>query len=388
MFRRYIIFILLLVFLSLPNFLQAQGETDYGVIAEDVFEPTSLENPREEFYRGEVVEILEERQDDLGLELSQSYFQKLRVVFREGPREGEEAIIDYGSLSEGRKLPVGKKVIVVVPQNVEPFIFDSYRLSAVGGVAVLFVFLVVLVAGWRGFASLVGLVVSVLVVVLYMVPKIMAGESALVVSLVAALFISLVSVYLAHGFNRRTTVAVASILITVALAIGLAQLFVYWTSLNGLGSEEAFHLQTSPVAYINLRGLLLGGIIIGALGVLDDVTTAQAAAVEEIWRANPRLTRRELYKRSNSVGKEHITSMINTLALAYVGASLPALLLFTVYQRPWWVVANTEQISEEIIRTLVGSTALMLAVPITTLLAVYWLPRKVKVEVAESVDKV
>ena len=119
-------------------------------------------------------------------------------------------------------------------------------------------------------------------------------------------------------------------------------------------------------------------MIIGALGVLDDITTSQAAAVDEIRKANPALSRRELYKRGASVGKEHITSLINTLALAYVGASFPALLLFTVYERPWWVVANTEAIAEEVVRTLVGSVALMLAVPVTTWLAVYMFTRTAK----------
>lgn len=369
-------FFALALFLSSPLFVQAQENnfTELEVIPENIEDPMKGGPLKEDFYKGEVVEIVEEEEVDLGLGENKSLHQKVKVIFREGPKEGEEVLIDYGSLSEAKRLSANDGVIIVVPQNVQAYIFDKYRLPALGGALVLFAVLSIVFAGWRGFTSLLGLGATVAVLMWYAIPQIIAGKNPLFVSFVSALFIAVVSVYLSHGFKKRTSVAVVSILITVLFAIGLAQFFVNWSGLSGLGSEEAFHLQTSPISFVNLKGLLLGGIIIGALGVLDDVTTAQAAAVEEIWRANPKLTRRELYKRSSSVGKEHITSMINTLAIAYIGASFPALLLFIVYQRPWWVVANTEQISEEVIRTLVGSIALMLAVPITTLIAVYVLP--------------
>ncbi len=181
--------------------------------------------------------------------------------------------------------------------------------------------------------------------------------------------IATVSIYVAHGFNRRTSVAVGGTLISICIAIGTSLLFVWMGKLFGVGAEETLYLQTAGIGNINLQGLLLGGIIIGALGVLDDITTAQSAAVAEIADANPSLTSGELLKRGLSVGKEHITSLVNTLVLAYAGASFPALLLFVVYERPWWVVANTELIAEEIVRTLVGSIALMCAVPITTAIA-------------------
>jgi uncharacterized membrane protein len=118
---------------------------------------------------------------------------------------------------------------------------------------------------------------------------------------------------------------------------------------------------------VNLRGLLLGGIVIGALGVLDDITTTQTAAINEIKRANPRMTRAQLYRSGLSIGREHIASLVNTLALAYAGASLPLLLLFwSDANAPWWVILNSESLVEEIVRTLVGSMTLTLAVPIST----------------------
>ena len=332
---------------------------------------------QESFAKGEVLEILGERQDDIGLNGTQPIFQTVKVRYLEGDRKGEEVEIDYGVLSEEQKLSVGQTVVIVDPNTGtnRSYIFDSYRLPKLYLLLGVFLALGIIFAGWRGLSSIFGLGVSVLVLALFVVPQIIAGHNPLLISFLGALVIGTVSIYLAHGFSRRTTVAVVSTLISIIIAIGLAVFSVWFLKLTGSGSEEAYYLQSAPITNINIKGLLLGGIIIGALGVLDDITTAQAAAVDEIWKANPKLTRRELFRRSMSVGREHITSLVNTLALAYVGASLPALLLFTVYQRPFWVVANTETIIEEVVRTLVGSIALMVAVPITTLLAAYVIPR-------------
>jgi uncharacterized membrane protein len=143
-----------------------------------------------------------------------------------------------------------------------------------------------------------------------------------------------------------------------------------------MGSEEAFYLQFAPGASINLRGLLLGGIIIGVMGILDDITTAQTAVVEQIYHANPTLSARELYQRGSIVGREHILSLVNTLVLAYTGASLPLILLFKIYERPAWVTLNSEIIMEEIIRMLVGSITLIIAVPITTFIAAEYYSKK------------
>jgi uncharacterized membrane protein len=331
----------------------------------------------EEFYRGEVVEIIDERQEEFGPGGSRPIVQTFIIRLLSGPDTGRELEIEYGAITEEQKLQVGQKVVVVNPGAAFEnrfYLFDVYRLTAIFLILGLFIALVVLAAGWRGIASVAGLGVSILVLALFVVPQIIAGRNPLVISLIGSFVIGTLSIYLAHGFSRRTSVAVVSTLTTIVLAIGLAVAFVSFVQLTGSGSDEAFFLQSAPVEHINLRGLLLGGIIIGALGVLDDITTGQAAAVDEIWKANPKLSRRELFARAFSVGREHIIALVNTLALAYVGASLPALLLFTVYQRPWWVVANTETIAEEVIRTLVGSVALMAAVPITTLLAAYFLP--------------
>ncbi len=333
------------------------------------------------FYKGRVIQVLSEKtEDNLGIAQASAWTQMVRIEVLDGPSKNKEVELQYGGLSADKKLVEGEKLVLVAPNGVDDpkqfYVFERYRLGSLYLIAGLFVLVTIFFARWKGLTSLLGLGVSVGVLGFYIVPKILAGQNPLVVTIIGSFIIATTALYLAHGFNKRTTVALGSTLITILIAIALSTSFVHLTNLTGIGSEEAFYLQTSPIQGINLKGLLLGGIIIGALGVLDDITTGQAAAVDEIFKANPAMTRRELISRSLSVGREHITSLVNTLALAYAGASFPTLLLFIIYHRPFWVVLNTESISEEVVRTLVGSIALMCAVPITTALAAYFLTGK------------
>ena len=219
--------------------------------------------------------------------------------------------------------------------------------------------------------ALVGLAITIFIIATYVIPQISKGGNPFLISFIGTIAIASTSLFLAHGFKKRTGIAFVSILITIGIAMLLAYTFVSIAHLYGLGSEEAFFLQSAPAGLFNLRGLLLGGMIIGVLGVLDDIATAQAAVVHELYLANPSFGFRELYRRGSSVGKEHITSLVNTLVLVYTGASFPLLLLFTIYDTPLWVTANSEIIVEEIVRMLVGSISLIFAVPITTALAAY-----------------
>ncbi len=332
------------------------------------------------YLRGRVLQILEEREQDVIAE--NQFVQIVRVRLRGVPADAAEVRAEFSDVASdpARRLKPGDGVVVAAADEeggTAYYVVDRYRMPALGLAVGLFFALAVLLSRGRGITAILGLGITALVLARFIVPAIVGGGNPLVVSLVGALVIAFASIYLAHGFSLRTSIAVGSTLVTLIIASVLAIVFVGLANLFGLGSEEAFYLQLAPVEQLNLRGLLLGGIILGALGVLDDITTAQAAAVDELRKANPALSVQELYRRGLSVGTEHITSLVNTLFLAYAGASLPLFILFTIYnETPVWVALNSEFVAEEIVRTLVGSVALILAVPITTVAAAIILSRR------------
>lgn len=308
--------------------------------------------------------------------------QQVRIRITRGSEEGKTVTVpNYFAGSEQTKLKVGETVIVNKTHGLRAdnyYVADRYRLTPTIIVTLFFFALVIFFARWKGITAILGLIFSLLVLLRLVVPQILGGTDPLLISLAGAVLIAVISLYLAHGWNRRTSIALVSTLVTLAIAVAVALLFVWASKLYGVGSEEAFYLQLAPIGQIDLRGLLLGGIIIGALGVLDDITTAQVAAVAEIHRANDKLEFWDLYQRGITVGREHIVSLVNTLVLAYVGASFPLLLLFALNTetQPIWVTLNTELVMEEVIRTLVGSIALVFAVPIATFLTTYALKKR------------
>ena len=214
-----------------------------------------------------------------------------------------------------------------------------------------------------------------LVIFKLLIPLIMQGWSPVLVSIMTSALIIPVTFYLSHGLNKKTSVAVVSTLISLVITGVLVLIFTETTKLTGFASEEAGFLQVQMGGEINIKGLLLAGMIIGTLGILDDVTINQAAIVEKLKEANKEMGFGELYKKAMSVGQDHISSMVNTLVLVYTGASLPLLLLFVDSSRSFGEVLNNEIVADEIVRTLVGSVGLMLAVPITTFLAAKWMKR-------------
>ncbi len=335
---------------------------------------------KEEFQTGQVIDATQTQQEADG---ETSIVQKLTIRLTSGPDAGKSISVENDAISDREDLLYKKGEMLVVDTltradgSVEYMAKERYRLPGMGWALLLFLGLTVVLGGLRGISSILGLVVSILLLAKLIIPLIIAGYSPLLVSIVGSCLIATSSLYLAHGFNRRTSVALLSTLLTLVLAIVVALLFVSLGRLFGMGSEQTLYLQLGQFSHLNFRGLLLGGIIIGCLGVLDDVTTAQTASVDEISKANPTLTRHALFRSGMSVGREHIASLINTLALAYVGASLPLLLLFsTDTDSPLWVILNGEAIAEEVIRTLVGSATLLLAVPISTWFAALLLKTK------------
>lgn len=370
--------VLVIMLMSVVLFLfvssaQAAAPTQIAASASDNV------SAHESYYRGQVLSVKDNRIVD---EFGDVLRQELIARITSGPEKNLELSLVYeipGSSYADRALKVGDRVVIVkseAQEGVEYYITEVNRLWAIYVLIGLFALLAVALAGRRGALAFIGLAVTVAIIAYYLVPNISSGKSPVLVSLMGAILIASSSLFIAHGRNFRTLCAFVGIIITTALALGLSHFAVSLAHLTGFGTEEAFYLQFASLGSINIRGLLLGGMIIGALGVLDDVTTAQAAAVYELKLANPKFGVAELYKRGSAIGREHIISLVNTLVLAYTGASFPLLLLFSVSTVPFWVTLNTEFVAEEVVRTLVGSIALILAVPITTALAAAWFSRE------------
>lgn len=256
---------------------------------------------------------------------------------------------------------------------------DFARTPQLAQLFILFLLAVVLVTGGRGLRSLLGLLSSFGVIFALVLPQIIAGSNPILVIMVAACLILFFSYYLTHGVDSKTTLAVIGTSISLVLTTILAYLYTQLTNLSGYGSEEATFLLTE-LPNTNMQSLLLAGMIIATLGVLDDITISQASVVYELKRANRRLGVYELFSRAMRVGQDHIASVVNTLVLVYTGTALPLLLLFTDGAIPTFSLLNYEAVAEEIVRTLVGSIGLVVAVPITTIVAAYWYGTTIKGE--------
>jgi uncharacterized membrane protein len=320
-----------------------------------------------------VIEVLEEGTVDLGGGSSQPY-QRLLVRVESGSLAGQEVTVEEGTvnlISQERLFHVGDRVYLertVGPDGDRFYVSDYVRTGPLLWIGVLFVGLVVLVGRGKGTRSIVGTLFSLGVIFAFILPLILAGRDPVGVSIAGSVVLLAVSTYLVYGWNPKAHAAVVGMMVSLVLTGVLAWLFVGWSRLTGL-SEEAGFLVMALGPNINLQGLVLGGIIIGSLGVLDDICVGQASAVFELVNANRDLSWHELFRSSLNIGRDHIAAMVNTLLLAYVGASMPLMLAFTIYQEPLWRRINREPIAEEIVRTLVGSVGLILAVPITGLIA-------------------
>ena len=336
--------------------------------------------PPDEYYRAKVIRVVE-KGDSQALGIS-NIVEQVRILILSGREKGIEVTAQNTILSndEGGFPLKARDVVVGVKSygidGVSYAVTDHFRLIPLFGIFLFFVALVALFGRLRGVMSVVGLLVSIVIITGFIVPQIAAGRDPVLISIIGSVGILLISMYLAHGFCVQTTVSLASTIVTLGVSALLASRFVQAGKFFGSGTEDALYLQLST-GTINLQGLLLGGIIIGTLGVLDDITTVQTATIAELKRANRAFSFADLYRRGIVIGREHIASLVNTLALAYTGASLPLLLLFTLQNnQPLWMVFNSEMITEEILRTLVGSVALILAVPISTIAAAVFFSRR------------
>jgi uncharacterized membrane protein len=321
-----------------------------------------------------VIEVLEEGVVDSGFAGDQRY-QRLLLRVLTGSLADKEVVVEEGAVNivgQERLFRPGDRVYLeraIGPQGDRLYITDYVRTGSLFWIALFFVGLVVLVGRGRGLRALAGTLFSVLVILTFILPQIRAGRDPVTVCVLGSILLLTVSTYLVYGWKPKAHAALAGMALSLVLTAFLAWLFVGWSRLSGFGSEEGAYLLMELGPGVSLRGLVLGGIIIGSLGVLDDICIGQASAIFELVNANRDLGWRDLFHRSLNIGRDHIASLVNTLLLAYVGASMPLMMVFTIYQEPLLRRLNREPVAEEIVRTLVGSMGLILAVPITSVIA-------------------
>ena len=358
MVMKKLFFILLLVLL--PNLSLAQE----GSLVQD----------KTEVVKAEVVEVLSQTEGNIPGTDVENVSQTISVKILEGGQNGKIVTFenDYILLEKGDKFFLFHSIDGLDGREMYS-VRDVDRRYVIMFFVALFIAVVLFFSGKQGVRSLIGLAGSFLVILYVLIPSILKGYPPMLTSVVVATIILFFAIYFTHGFNRVSTVAFSGTVLAVILTGILAYIGVTLARLTGFATEEAFYLNVNTKGALDFTGLLLGGIMIGVLGVLDDIAVTQAAVVRELYNSAAHLTPTEVYKKAIGVGKEHVGALVNTLALAYTGASLPLLLFFSTTDSSVSNIINQEIFATEIIRTVVGSIGLILTVPITTFLAVYFL---------------
>ncbi len=336
-------------------------------------------------FKAEVVQILQvaEKNREDGTKFKQ---QNVKLIGLDGDWKGKEII--YNGISEVEVnnisfYQIGDNVYVdafIDESGVASFyIVDFVRSGYIYLLFIIFLIAILVVGRTKGLMAVLGLFLSFVVIIKFILPQILSGRDPFLISLVGGLTILTLIIYLTEGFSRKSHLAIASVLVSLCVTLGLSVLFTKLTKLSGLSQEEAMFLVGAGKATINFQGLMLAGFIIGAIGVLDDIIVGQIEAVEQIREANPALPPKKVFSLAYKIGNTHLGAITNTLFLTYAGASLPLLLLFVLNQESGLTFSrliNTEVVSTEIVRTFVGSIGVILSMPIATFLASYSLRKR------------
>lgn len=376
----FMAFLFICLILTHSAFAQEYQEEITPEFTEETIDQQEIEPREEEVFEAKIIEVLEEKEITRA-DGSKSIGQKLKLKGLKGQWKDKEIIFDgineninyYAKFTyqKGDRVLVSEQTINGVEQY---SIVDYVRVNKLYWLVALFVLVILLIGRWQGIKSILGLVFSFFIILKFIIPGILSGKDPLSITILYSFAIIIFSTYLIYGLNKKSNFAVIGTCIGLFVVGLLSVLFTNILHLTGTAEEEAIFIVDIMQSTINLKGLMLAGFIIGSLGVLDDITVSQASAAIEIHKANPKLSGKEIYKRTMRVGIDHISSMVNTLFLAYAGAFLPLLILFSIKQPPFATfsqVLNSEIIATEIARTLVGSIGLALAVPITTLITAY-----------------
>lgn len=347
-------------------------------LAQDFASPAASQDG--EGLKARVLEVIAEEQKTR--EDGSTYRQQnLRLEALEGPRRGQE-IIYYGiseiEVGNANFYRAGDRVFVDIFQDElgeeTVYVVDFVRNKALYLLAFIFILAVIIVGRAKGLRALVSLALSFVVIIKFILPQILAGRDPFLISLVGGLAIMAVIIYLTEGINRKSHIAIFSVLLSLLLTLILSVIFTNLARLTGLSQEDTIFLIGIGQVEINFRGLLLAGMLIGAIGVLDDIIVGQIETVARIKEANPSLSPRRIFMLAYKVGNTHLGAIINTLFLTYAGASLSLLLLFVIHQESGLSLAralNSEAVTTEVIRTMVGSIGVMASMPIATFLAAF-----------------
>jgi uncharacterized membrane protein len=346
-----------------------------GFLLPDLTPPPTQPSPVE-LLRGRILELLPPSDDPT--------VPDVRILALDGAEKGQTLDAHLQGPSGGNDLPryrVGDDVVVNVSLDPSaPFISvaDLYRIPVLALLLALFAVAVTVVGGWRGVRSLIALALTLAVIIKIVVPLILAGYEPAWVAIFAATGVTIATFLLTEGVRARTVAAAIGTFASLALVGGLAALFDELARFTASrGSEDISYLQAVGLNNIDIGGLILAAIIFGALGILNDVTVTQAATVDELHALDPSLGRLALLRRAMNVGRSHIAATVNTLVLAYLGASLPLIVLFAAGRQDPLLTASMEVVAVEIVRAIVGSIGIVAAVPLTTAVAVVLTGRSV-----------
>ncbi len=335
-----------------------------------------------ELIRAEVIEVLEEYERDIMGTNTTTTVQVLRIMQIDGEFAGEAGRLenDLTIVAPGDTIFVHRIESI---DGTQSFVFfDVDRRPQLVYLALFFVGLVVVFAGLQGVRALISLGISLAAIFYILVPMLLAGYSPALTSLGISAIILSVTIFFTHGLNPRATISFLGTMGAVSVACLIAYITVDTMRMTGFSSDASVFLNFATGGSLDIAGLLLGSIIIGLLGVLDDVSITQASVVQELRAVNQQLSWRELYTRGIRVGRNHVGSLVNTLALAYVGAALPLVLLYTKANSELMITLNQEVVAAEIVRIIIGSIGLILAVPFTTLMAAWYFKDKLVPESA------
>lgn len=357
-FKKYIFaYIFLIIICSFFNSVSAQ----------------QIHNDYQGTYNAKVIDIKSEEERDVGWNGVKSIYKVLEVKLLDGPQKDKIVTFesDFPEIGKGDKVFLNYLIDV---GGVERYVITNIdRTNQIYFFVALFIAVILFFGGKQGARSLLALFGSFLAIFYILIPTILAGWHPLLACILVASGILFAAIFFTHGFNRESVVSYVGTMLAVLITSILATIAVSVTKLSGFSEEASVYLNFNTGGSLDFSGLLLGAIIIGVLGVLDDIAVTQSAVVTELFDSNKNISRLEVYKRAMRVGKEHVGALVNTLVLAYTGTALPLLLLFKIYSYDFNTVINMEIFATEIIRTIIGSIGLVLTVPIVTLLAVIYL---------------